>query len=60
MHRAQTKISLFSTAIANLCEELECREHRKRRSAPHEQHLTNSLCCSILVFRMHKEATHSS
>ncbi|KAG1894651.1 uncharacterized protein F5891DRAFT_1194953 [Suillus fuscotomentosus] len=28
MHRAQTEISLFSTAIANLCEELE------RRSSP--------------------------
>ncbi|KAG2097513.1 uncharacterized protein F5147DRAFT_777964 [Suillus discolor] len=25
MHQAQTEISLFSTAIANLCEEMECR-----------------------------------
>lgn len=50
MHRAQTEISLFSTAIANLCEELEL------RNSPSEQRLADFFRCSIFGLRLPKEA----
>lgn len=54
MYRAQIEISLFSTAIANLCEELE------RRSYPSElRFLKDHVWHSKFILRLPEENAYS-
>jgi hypothetical protein len=54
MYRAQIEISLFSTAIANLCEELE------RRSYPSElRFLKDNVQHSKFILRLPEENAYS-